>query len=70
MKEYNVKTDEDFFDNIHSLKVNAHHIASLFQNEGAITNEEEIQDWLRYVNNTIAKLERIKTEGCSRFELR
>lgn len=70
MREFNVKVDEAFFNKIVSSKNTIQSIAGMFQNEGQITNEDEINDWLKEVNNLMDKLDRIREEGHSRFELR
>lgn len=70
MREFNVKVDEAFFNKIVSSKNTIQSIAGMFQNEGQITNEDEINDWLKEVNNLMDKLDRIREEGHSRFEPR
>lgn len=70
MKEHNVINNDEMFDKIISTKINIQRIASMFQNSGAITNEEEISEWLKEVNNTISKLDDIRKEGYSCFQLR
>lgn len=70
MKEYNVKTDKEFFDKIINIKWDIQRMASLFQNEGSITNEEEVKEWSMFINKVIEKIEKIKSEGYSRLELR
>lgn len=70
MKLYNVTNSAEMFEKIISLKFDVQRIAAQFQNEGSYTNEDEIDDWLKQVNNTISKLDDIRKEGHSRFQLR
>ena len=70
MKVYNVTNSAEMFEKIIALKFDIQRIASQFQNEGSYTNEDEIDGWLKQVNNTISKLDDIRKEGHSRFQLR
>lgn len=70
MKVYNVTNSAEMFDKIISLKLDIQRIATQFQNEGSYTNEDEIDDWHKRVNNTIRKLEQISNVGHSCFKLK
>lgn len=70
MREFNVKTDETFFKKIGTVKNDAERIQWMFQRDETIVGEDDVNDWLKSVNNLMDKLDRIREEGHSRFELR
>lgn len=70
MREFNVKTDESFFNQIASTRDDIQRIQWMFQSDGTIVGEDNVNNWLKSVNNLIDKLDRIREEGHSRFELR
>lgn len=70
MREFNVKTDEAFFKKIAATRDDVQRIQWMFQSDGTIVGEDDVNNWSKSVNNLIDKLDGIRVEGHSRFELR
>lgn len=69
MRVFNVNADEDFLNEILSVKQNIDIIASMFQNSDAIANQQEVIEWIRSIDAAINKIKKIKDDGFDRFQL-
>lgn len=68
LREYRVVTDEDFFSKFLELSTRVHSMAALFQNEGVIVSQDEVDDWLMDANKLAERVLELKKEGYYKLE--
>lgn len=67
-REYRVKTDEDFFKKFKELELRVQSMASLFQNNNAYVDEEDVENWLMDANKLSERVQELKKEGYYKLE--